>query len=135
MYVTHTREVKETTARIYIEQEYDFIKKPSEDFFCPVTKDLLLEPYQASCCGHHFSAEAVTRIQGEGGACPMCKKEKFVTSHDIYFRRQTHGLRVFCDHKERGCGWKGELSALNHHIQTCSWKTSSIVKDLRECLQ
>ena len=131
----YTRKVKET--KMGIEQECDFVKEPSKDFFCPVTQDLLLEPHLSRCCGHHFSAEAVAKIQEVGGACPTCKNEEFLTVPDKYFRRQVHQLRVFCCHKERGCEWKGELSALNQHIQSCLRKNSPVVKDfpLCECLQ
>ena len=109
------------------EQEYNFVEQPSEDFFCPVTKDLLLQPHLTACCGHHLSDKAATKIQGEGGACPVCKEKKFTAHPDKYFSRQVHELRVFCRHKERGCGWEGDLSALEHHVQSCPRKNSPTV--------
>ena len=54
--------------------DYDFVElteRPSQDFFCPVSLELLLEPQLTSCCGHHLSLEVVTRLQREGKACPM----------------------------------------------------------------
>ena len=119
------REAKDTEK--ITEREYDFIEDPPNDFFCPVTLDLLLNPHQTTCCGKHLSDKAVTRIQKEQRACPLCKKQSLVAHPDIHFRRQVHELRVFCNHKERGCGWKGELSALEHHVESCPWKNSPIL--------
>ena len=98
---------------------YNFVERPSEDFFCPVTKDLLLQPYMTSCCGHHLSDEAVTKIQGMGGACPICMMTKWTAVLDKYIRRQIHQLRMFCRRKGKGCEWEGELSELEHHMKSC----------------
>ena len=55
-----------------MERDFIFVEQPSQDFFCPVSLELLLEPQQTSCCGHHLSLEAATRLQSEGKACPLC---------------------------------------------------------------
>ena len=113
-----------------VEQEYHFIEQPSEDYFCPVTYGPLLQPHLTHCCGKHLSQEAATRIQGEGGACPLCKEPQFNTTLDKGFRRQVNQLRVFCLHEDRGCGWQGELSAFDRHVQSCPMKTSPLMTDL-----
>lgn len=115
-----------------VKHEYHFVEKPLEDFFCPVTSDLLLQPHLTECCGKHLSLEAATKIKGEGGACPLCKEPLLNTMLDKRFRRQVMELKVFCHHEGRGCGWQGELSALEHHIESCTIKstgeTSSITR-------
>ena len=40
-----------------MEKDFIFVERPSEDFFCPVSLELLLEPQLTSCCGHHLSQE------------------------------------------------------------------------------
>ena len=120
------------TEAVLTEMEYQFIQPPSKDFFCPVTFGLLLQPHQTTCCGHHLSDEAAARIQRAGGACPMCKNQSLATTPDIYFRRQVHALYVFCRHKERGCGWEGELSALEHHVDACPWKNSPLLEGMEK---
>ena len=97
-------------------EEFPFVEQPSEDFFCPVTYGLLLQPHLTACCGKHLSREAATWIQREGGACPLCKKPHLKTMLDKRFRRQVNELRVFCRHEDRGCGWQGELSDLECHV-------------------
>ena len=104
-------------------KEYTFVEQPSEDFFCPVTYGLMFQPHLTECCGKHLSQEAATRIQGEGGACPLCNTPNLKTTLNKHFRRQVNALYVFCCHEDRGCGWQGELSELKHHIQSCPMKT------------
>ena len=111
------------------EQDFLFVEQPSENFFCPVTYGLLLQPHLTACCGKHLSQEAAMKIQGEttiwlqgeGGACPLCNMPDFVTLQDKCFLRKVKKLRVFCRHKERGCKWQGELFDLDHHLQSCPY--------------
>ena len=105
--------------------EYDFVERPSQDFFCPVSLELLLEPQLTSCCGHHLSIEAATRLQREGRACPMCNGEQWQYMIDKNHRRKVHEVRVRCWHKDNGCEWVGELNGLGQHAFSCEnrlWK-------------
>ncbi|CAI8028766.1 TNF receptor-associated factor 4 [Geodia barretti] len=113
---------KTEESRLSPEEDYPFVEKPSEDFFCPVTLGLLLQPHQTSCCGKHLSEESATRIQREGGPCPLCKSPDWSTVLDKHVRRQVKELRVFCRHKEKGCWWKGELSDFTKHVQSCRFR-------------
>ncbi|CAI8018734.1 Ankyrin repeat domain-containing protein 50, partial [Geodia barretti] len=108
--------------RLSPEEDYPFVEKPSEDFFCPVTLGLLLQPHLTSYCGKHLSEESATRIQGEGGPCPLCKSPDWSTVLDKHVRRQVKELHVFCRHKEKGCWWKGELSDFTQHVQSCQFR-------------
>ena len=103
--------------------EYEFVT-PSEDFYCPVTKDVLLDPHQTRCCGNILSAEAVTKIQEDGAACPICKKAPFETYSDQNFGRRVREQKVYCPNKIRGCDWVGELSSVGSHKETCQRKDS-----------
>ena len=96
------------------EEEYDFVEKPSEDFYCPVTFDLLREPFLTACCGNHLSQEAVTRLQGQ--PCPVCKERNLNTIPDKYFKRKVNEFKVRCPNKSLGCEWVGELGDLDRHL-------------------
>ena len=90
------------------EQEYDFIQDPPRDFFCAVTLfDLLLEPHQTGCCGHHLSREVVERLKRERKPCPMCQNADFETHPDLYLRRKVLELHVRCPYKAGGTGANG----------------------------
>ena len=101
--------------------EYDFLERPSQDFFCPVSLELLLEPQLTSCCGHHLSLEAVSRLGIGRKPCPMCNGRSWSTIHDKYHRRKVHELPVRCWHKKNGCDWVGELNELEKHGASCEY--------------
>ncbi|CAI8028787.1 hypothetical protein GBAR_LOCUS16358 [Geodia barretti] len=115
-------QLKTEESRLSPEEDYPFVEKPSEDFFCPVMLSLLLQPHLTSCCGKHLSEESATRIQGEGGPCPLCKSPDWSTVLDKHVRRQVKELHVFCRHKEKGCWWKRELSDFTQHVQSCQFR-------------
>ena len=107
------------------EREFDFVERPSQDFFCPVSLELLLEPQQTPCCGNHLSLEVATRLRRERKPCAVCNGEQWSAMLDKYHRRRVHGVRVRCWNKDSGCGWVGEVNELRRHTVSCenrSWE-------------
>ena len=102
-----------------MERDFDYVERPLEDFFCPVSLELLLEPQLTSCCGHHLSLESATRLQREGKACPLCNGEQWSVMLDKYHRRKVHEVRVRCWHTDNGCAWVGEVNDLKRHADAC----------------
>ena len=84
--------------------------------------ELLLEPQLTSCCGHHLSLGASTRLQKEGKACPLCNEPTWNAVLDKFHSRRVRELRVRCPHKGNGCGWVGEVNDLERHTETCPLK-------------
>ena len=101
------------------EQEYDFIEDLSQDFFCPVTFELLRDPQLTTCCGHLLSQRVVTKLQQEGKPCPMCKDHSFPSVPNKHFKRKVEELKVRCSHERNGCTWEGQLGNLDHHSKSC----------------
>ena len=99
--------------------DYDFVEEPAKEFLCAVTLDLLVEPQQTDCCGHHISAEVTRRLLGEGKACPMCQQPRFTTHADKFHGRRIRQLVVRCPNKKSGCGWEGELGDVEAHVGYC----------------
>lgn len=104
------------------EKKYPFLEQPSDTFFCPVDGSLLLQPRLTTCCARNLSPEAATRIEGEGGACPLCGEKCWNTVLNKHFQNQVKKLPVHCYNKDKGCGWQGELGALQRHVHSCSWR-------------
>ena len=100
-------------------QEYDFVEEPPQEYFCPVTLEVLHDPKQTECCGHHLSGEVVSRLQREGKPCPLCKDHNFTVTNDKFFKRKANELKVRCPHKRSGCEWVGELGNLDQHSSSC----------------
>ena len=97
---------------------YDFVEKPSEDYYCPVTFEILKDPQQTnSCCGKHISRAAADLLKREGKPCPMCKKAPLQTANDLFFKRQVLTLKIRCSNKALGCEWVGELGQLEQHLK------------------
>ena len=95
--------------------EYDFVDKPPEDFFCPVTLEVLREPFLTVCCGNHLSQEAANRLQQDQKPCPLCK-EPLQAVPDKYFKRRVGELKVRCSKTSAGCEWVGGLDGLDQHL-------------------
>ena len=102
------------------EQEYDFVEDLPQDFFCPVTFELLRDPQLTTCCGHLLSRRVVTKLQQEGKPCPMCKDPSFPSVPNKHFKRKVEELKVRCFYERDGCKWEGELGNLDHHSKSCS---------------
>lgn len=104
-------------------QEYNFVEQPPQDFFCPVTMELLVDPHQTACCGNHISSVTVTKLQSDEKPCPICKELNFETMPDKHYRRRILDLHVYCPHV--GCDWVGEVRDYNKHLEACpkrSWE-------------
>ena len=101
------------------QHEYDFLEEPPPEYFCPVTFELLRDPKQTECCGHHLSGNVVTRLQQEGKPCPLCNDPNFTVISDKHFKRKVEELKVHCPHKRNGCAWEGQLGNLDPHSKSC----------------
>ena len=102
------------------EIEFDFVERPSKEFFCPVTFELLLMPHLTMCCGHHLSECAVNRLKQENKPmCPLCKEPELATVLDKFHQRRIREVHVRCPHTARGCEWVGEVGQLNSHTDSC----------------
>ena len=98
--------------------EFDFIEKPSEEYLCPVTFELLLDPVQTNfCCGNHLSRGVAEKLQAGGKPCPLCKETPLRTTDDRFFKRKVRQLKVRCSNKSAGCEWVGELGELDNHLK------------------
>ena len=101
------------------EKEYDFVEELSQDYICPVTLELLRDPQQTTCCGHHLSLEAATRLQQGGKPCPMCNEPNLTTMPDKFYKRKVNELKVRCPNKGSGCEWVGDLGSVDQHANSC----------------
>ena len=105
--------------------DYDFVEQPPEEYLCPVSFAVLLEPYQTQCCGNHLAKESYERLQGQ--PCPVCREENLTAMKDKFHKRRVLSLKVRCPHKAEGCEWEGELGSLEQHLNTSNNASSVAV--------
>ena len=96
-----------------------FIEEPPHTLMCPVCLLSLREPHLISCCGKKVCKFCISRVQLAGQPCPFCRTPEFQTMIDRDVERQVLSLKVYCDNKEDGCTWIGELRQLERHLDTC----------------
>ena len=99
--------------------DYDFVEQPDQDYYCPVSLELLTQPHQTDCCGHHLSQQAIDRLTRDKKPCPICKEDDFATHVDKFFKRKVRQLKVYCPYKKSECKWTGELGDLDQHTTSC----------------
>lgn len=91
-------------------------KPPGEDYFCPVSAELLVDANQSSCCGSHLSEPVADVLEKDNKPCPICNAAGLRTTKDLYFRRKVGQVDIFCQNKSTGCKWEGCVSGLNRHL-------------------
>ena len=97
----------------------DFIDEPPNALVCPVCLLPCREPHILSCCGKKACHFCITKIQQVEQPCPLCRTPEFATMIDREVERQVLSLKVYCDNKQDGCGWTGELRQRERHLSTC----------------
>ena len=103
----------------------DFIEEPPDALVCPVCLLPCREPHILSCCGKKACHFCIKKIQQDEQPCPLCRTPEFATMIDREVERQVLSLKVYCDNKEDGCGWTGELRQQETHNNTCFFANMS----------
>ena len=113
-----------SSAKIYANNyRYDFVCPPPDDVICPLCLDIIEEPKQLTCCGHHVCRKCGEKLKkpnrGSNNQCPMCRKKNYTLSPDKYFERTVlNVLMIWCT---VGCGQEVELGKLKNHLIKCSY--------------
>ena len=75
---------------------------------------LYVDPYQNIICGHHFCGSCAYKLREEGQPCPVCRQPLNIIQ-DVGLQRTLKSLQVYCNNKDKGCQWEGELGGLQDH--------------------
>ena len=89
---------------------------PPEELTCSICLQVLCDPTLTSCCGQHFCRGCIDRVMARGHVCPLCNEKGFQTMLNKEKHRKVRELKVYCKLKAQGCGWVGELGALERHL-------------------
>ena len=102
-----------------IDYKYQFVNPPPDDVICPLCLDVVEEPHQFTCCGHHICKKCGDKIKQQATTphCPMCRHNECTMLPDKYFERNTlNTLLIWCTEV---CGRKVELGQLKNHLSRC----------------
>ena len=105
--------------------DYDFVEEPPDALVCPVCLLPCREPHLISCCGKKVCHSCISRVQQVDQPCPLCRTPEFATMIDREVERQVLSLKVYCNSKQHGCTWIGELRQLEKHLIGCSYTNVS----------
>ena len=106
-----------------------FVDIPRDaDVICKICQIPSREPQISVCCGHTFCKsclDTANSVVGSTIACPMCRCKDFQYVHNKQVERKVKSLHVLCTYQHIGCKWKGELSALDNHLdQLCEFQVN-----------
>ena len=105
--------------------DYHFVEEPPDALVCPVCLLPCREPHLISCCGKKVCHSCISRVQQVSQPCPLCRTPEFATMIDREVERQVLSLKVYCNSKQHGCTWIGELRQLERHLIGCSYTNVS----------
>ena len=104
--------------------DYQFVDDPPDEVICRICQYPSKNPYLTVCCGHVFCKSC---LDGCGAnfidtVCPVCRSDEFKSYINKQIDRKVRSLFVYCDKKEEGCQWKGEINDANDHIIDCQFQ-------------
>ena len=96
----------------------EFIDSVSDDFYCKKCNLVARRLTVTNCCGESFCHACIADTQEQGKPCPECEKTDFTFFELVKNQKRIDCLQVYCNLKERGCGWSGTLEQLDTHLDT-----------------
>ena len=95
----------------------NFVSHPPREIpvTCAICLDVLFVLKIVSCCGHSFCAACIGRVVRDGRPCPLCSRQFTVTDNQ-WLERTLNDYDVYCPHRDKGCGWMGQLRQVANHL-------------------
>ena len=107
---------------------YYFAESVGPELCCTLCTEVLKEPHLTSCCGQHYCSSCLKEWldhNSENHSCPICRETEFTHILDKSVDRKVKTLKVYCEYRQDGCSWAGELSDLESHLPKCDWGLTS----------
>ena len=84
---------------------------------CSICLCVLDNPHMIDCkCGANFCRICIQPILDKKRPCPLCNSSFSLSMPNPSVQRTIKNLQVYCSFREVGCEWKGELGALDEHL-------------------
>lgn len=85
---------------------------------CSICHLVLCSPCETICCTNFLCLPCLNnyeRRKGVNASCPLCRGNLEYRRAPAQ-ERQVNQLKVYCDNREKGCEWIGELGDLSSHL-------------------
>ena len=101
---------------------YQFTDKPLDLLICKICHLVSQDPHETTCCHNTFCKPCIDAANRHGfKSCPLCRHQPVQTIECVQLHRQIKSLHVFCDNKEIGCEWIGQVDAVKRHMNQCPY--------------
>ena len=113
-----------------------FVEPVKDRYTCPICHLAAREPMLTKC-GHQFCQECLRPLIRDGNAtCPVCREE--LKESEMFLnnmtKREILSLKIYCDQREKGCSWQGELRQCDEHNQECGYVVEVCSNDCGEVI-
>ena len=103
-----------------------FVEEVPDNLICPICFLPLRDPQLLDCCGVKICESCITVVKNQNKPCPHCQEQNYITMLDKQMSREILSLKVYCELKDDGCDWTGELrDADTHKNEKCVFKEVS----------
>lgn len=102
---------------------YEFLVEPPASYYCGICTKVLRDPHLTGCCGNELCQTCLERWHksSDARACPHCRAANFDHMLNKRTKREILQLKVRCSNHRQGCGWEGELRAVEDHLKVCGF--------------
>ena len=103
-----------------------FVEEVPGTLICLICYLPLRDPQLLDCCGVKICESCITVVKNQNKPCPFCQEQNYITMLDKQMSREILSLKVYCELKDKGCNWTGELrDAVTHKNEKCAFKEVS----------
>ena len=112
--------------------DYEFVDTPLDMLICKICCYPSREPHLSDCCGHTFCKSCLKGYEvsmehpltkgASNSGCPMCRSEDFKCIRNKQTERVIKSLKVFCNNRNEGCEWQGEINNIDKHLTHCQFQ-------------
>ena len=117
--------------------EYKFVNPPPDRCIYYICHLPSRDAYMTGqCCeGQTICKSCLDQWQITAGnmKCPVCREEKGSFSENFPIKREIKSLHIYCNNREKGCEWQGELNDINNHLGNSDGCQFEEVKCSNEC--
>src|SRR5690606_7596753 len=100
-----------------------FVDKPHDLFICQICSCVFKNCIKTNC-GHRYCWECFQGCLSHSEKCAFCRKEIDLSNckPDDTVNEFVPQFKVYCDNKDLGCKWTGELRDVEKHVASCDYK-------------